>query len=69
LQLLAKSSICPGIITIIWSLITSDIAEDDMMVDADPDDTLTELLNDTDTRAAIKQISGNKEENIDKRDK
>jgi len=50
LQLLAKSSICPGIITIIWSLITSDTIqedEDDEGADDDdgPDDTLTELLN------------------------
>ena len=66
---MAKSSICPGIITIIWSLITSDVADDDMMADADPDDTLTELLNDTDTRAAIKQISNDKDENNEKRDK
>jgi hypothetical protein len=29
LQLLAKSSICPGIITIIWSLITSNPANSD----------------------------------------
>ena len=48
LKLLAKSSVCPGIITIIWSLITSDVGDDDDEVDdadADPDDALTEMLN------------------------
>lgn len=30
LQLLAKSSICPGIITIIWSLITSSTNSNDV---------------------------------------
>jgi hypothetical protein len=29
LQLIAKSSLCPGIITIIWSLLTSDTGDDD----------------------------------------
>jgi hypothetical protein len=46
LQLLAKSSICPGIITIIWSLITSDTGGgDENGQDLEPDDTITELLN------------------------
>ena len=46
LQLLAKSSVCPGIITIIWSLITSDTCGDDPTEpDQEPDDVLTELLN------------------------
>ena len=49
MQLLAKSSVCPGIITIIWSLITSDTIiqdeEDQANEDDDPDDLLTELLN------------------------
>ena len=46
LQLLAKSSICPGIITIIWSLITSDTGgSDENGNDIEPDDTVTELLN------------------------
>lgn len=43
LQLLAKSSICPGIITIIWSLITSNTtgaAEDD---NSDPGDELMKI--------------------------
>jgi len=43
---LAKSSICPGIITIIWSLITSDTGgTDENGLDIEPDDTVTELLN------------------------
>ena len=46
LKLLAKSSVCPGIITIIWSLITSDTEGEE---ETDPgfelDDALTELLN------------------------
>jgi len=47
LKLLAKSSVCPGIITIIWSLITSDIGEkdDENAADSDPDDDITELVN------------------------
>jgi hypothetical protein len=69
LQLLAKSSICPGIITIIWSLITSDIGDDDMMADTDPDDTLTELLNDAETRSAIQQINSNKDDTTEKKDR
>lgn len=44
LQLLAKSSICPGIITIIWSLITSDVGGEENN-DSDPDDTVIELIN------------------------
>ena len=32
------------------------------MADTDPDDTLTELLNDAETRAAIQQISSNKDD-------
>jgi hypothetical protein len=45
---LAKSSICPGIITIIWSLITSETIQqddDENQDDEEPDDDLTELLN------------------------
>lgn len=46
LQLLAKSSVCPGIITIIWSLITSDIGDEEEHVDEDePDDQIIELIN------------------------
>eukprot|EP00347_Sterkiella_histriomuscorum_P011662 403371596 len=41
LQLLAKSSICPGIITIIWSLITSNTTG---ATESDNDDPETELL-------------------------
>ena len=46
LQLLAKSSICPGIITIIWSLITSDTgrhcAEN---INFEVDENIIEILN------------------------
>lgn len=47
LQLLAKSSVCPGIITIIWSLITSDVGGDGDSGggDSDPDDQVIELIN------------------------
>jgi len=66
LQLLAKSSVCPGIITIIWSLITSDtIANDDNdgPVDDEPDDTLTELLNNQMTYDACIQLMKEKGNN------
>lgn len=45
--MLAKSSVCPGIITIIWSLLTSDVGDDDDDKDASSgiDDELTELIN------------------------
>ena len=56
---MAKSSICPGIITIIWSLITSDTGTD-ANGDEDPDDVLTEMLNNAETRAAFKQIFADK---------
>jgi hypothetical protein len=43
---LAKSSICPGIITIIWSLITSDTGgHDETGNEIEPDDTMIESLN------------------------
>ena len=48
LQLLAKSSVCPGIITIIWSLITSDTvggSHDEEEEEGEPDDQMTEMLN------------------------
>lgn len=47
LKLLAKSSVCPGIITIIWSLITSDVdgEEESSANDFELDDTVTELIN------------------------
>lgn len=42
LQLLAKSAVCPGIITIIWSLITSDIGDsNDQDEESEPDDDIT----------------------------
>lgn len=42
LQLLAKSAVCPGIITIIWSLITSDIGDsNDQDEESEPDDEIT----------------------------
>ena len=65
LQLLAKSSVCPGIITIIWSLITSDtIANDENgPVDDEPDDTLTELLNNQMTYDACIQLMKEKGNN------
>ena len=45
---------CPGIITIIWSLITSDTGgEEEDSDDSDPDDQLTELLNNQVTRDAM----------------
>jgi len=40
---LAKSAICPGIITMIWSLITSNTTGSD--VDDEPDDELIEYIN------------------------
>jgi hypothetical protein len=44
--LLAKSSICPGIITIIWSLITSDTGGGDPLGnEIEPDDSTIEILN------------------------
>ena len=58
--MLAKSSICPGIITIIWSLITSEttVCDDDEEGEEnnDPDDDVTELLNIEKTRAAVYEI-------------
>jgi hypothetical protein len=43
---LAKSSICPGIITIIWSLITSDTGgADPLGNEIEPDDSTIEILN------------------------
>ena len=58
--MLAKSSVCPGIITIIWSLITSEttVCDDDEEgeVNNDPDDDVTELLNIEKTRAAVYEI-------------
>lgn len=46
LQLLAKSAVCPGIITIIWSLITSDIGDsNDADEESEPDDDITVQLN------------------------
>ena len=48
---------CPGIITIIWSLITSDTTgtndDEDEQEDGDPDDDVTELLNIDKTRNAV----------------
>lgn len=45
---------CPGIITIIWSLITSDTTgsedKDNELIDTEPDDEVTELLNNELTR-------------------
>ena len=44
--MLAKSSICPGIITIIWSLITSDTGGGDTVGnEIEPDDQTIEILN------------------------
>ena len=43
LQLLAKSSICPGIITMIWALITSNTTG--VSEEEDPDDELIEYVN------------------------
>jgi hypothetical protein len=40
---LAKSAICPGIITVIWSLITSNTTGD--AEDEEPDDEVIEFLN------------------------
>ena len=52
---------CPGIITIIWSLITSDtILEDEndqnTNDDEGPDDQLTELLNNQTTYDAVFKV-------------
>ena len=70
LQLLAKSSICPGIITIIWSLITSDTGgNDEEIADADPDDTLTELLNNQVTKDAVYQLINDKKGGVEKNQK
>lgn len=56
LQLLAKSAVCPGIITIIWSLITSDIGEsNDPDEDDEPDDDITVQLNIPDIGNHIQQ--------------
>ena len=64
LQLLAKSSVCPGIITIIWSLITSDTTGQDEkegeVEDLEPDDDVTELLNIDKTRNAVYDIIAQK---------
>ena len=44
--MLAKSAVCPGIITIIWSLITSDIGNtNDPDDESEPDDDITVQLN------------------------
>lgn len=43
MQLLAKSAICPGIITVIWSLITSNTTGVDG--DEDPDDEVLDYIN------------------------
>lgn len=43
LQLLAKSSICPGIITIIWSLITSSGSTEESDQYDSPEDELRAL--------------------------
>lgn len=52
--MLAKSSVCPGIITIIWSLLTSDIGDDDDEdADSGLDDSLTELINNPLARAEM----------------
>lgn len=55
---------CPGIITIIWSLITSDTTgqedKDGEAEDMDPDDDLTELLNIDNTRNAVYDILAQK---------
>lgn len=65
LQLLAKSSVCPGIITIIWSLLTSDtiISDEDTghknEKDDGLDDDLTELLNNQMTYEACMTIMNN----------
>lgn len=68
LQLLAKSSVCPGIITIIWSLITTDTTgsedkKDDEEDDLEPDDSVTELLNTDLTREAILKQINDKDKN------
>ena len=55
---------CPGIITIIWSLITSDTTgqeeKDGEVEDMDPDDDLTELLNIDKARNAVYDILAQK---------
>ena len=54
---------CPGIITIIWSLITSEtITNEEGQQDDDdgPDDTLTELLNNPVTYEACLEIMKDK---------
>ena len=68
LQLLAKSSVCPGIITIIWSLITTDTTgsedrKDDEEDDCEPDDSVTELLNSELTREAVLKQINDKDKN------
>ena len=74
MQLLAKSSVCPGIITIIWSLITSDTIiqdeEDQANEDDDPDDLLTELLNNPITyEACLTIMNDNKNQDFKKNSK
>ena len=59
--MLAKSSLCPGIITIIYSLITSDIGgnneEDD---DSEPDEDLTVLLNNQEAKTTVLNVLNEK---------
>lgn len=53
---MAKSAVCPGIITIIWSLITSDIGDsNDQDEDSEPDDDITVQLNIPDIGSHIVQ--------------
>lgn len=65
---------CPGIITIIWSLITSDTIiqdeEDLANEDDDPDDLLTELLNNPITyEACLTIMNDNKNQEFKKNSK
>jgi hypothetical protein len=57
--------VCPGIITIIWSLITSDTTglddKDGEAEDLEPDDDVTELLNIDKTRNAVLESLKQKE--------
>ena len=57
MKLLAKSSVCPGIITIIWSLITTDIGDkdDENAVESDPDDQVIELINNSNYRENLQE--------------
>jgi len=57
--------VCPGIITIIWSLITSETIVDEENTEKEkdddgPDDTLTELLNNQMTYEACKKAINEK---------